>query len=151
MRLLNFAACIKVLGKSKKTIEVQKFMSSNDYCFLEESFSIGNESYFCDKDNGISLTFKDSILSSIHLRFSGEDGYQVFNKRVADSNHGHYISIEAVKDEFGMPSLCGGGQKGFMGKVDPYWIRYDYIDYIMHFTLSFDQKYITLITLMVET
>jgi hypothetical protein len=74
------------------------------------------------------------IISGIHFYSEGYEGYHAYTGKMrGDVKFGD--SKEAVRNKLGEPSKSGGGNKA-VGKIWPYWDRYDFQKYSIHIQYS---------------
>ena len=145
---------INALGKKESSKEVETLINSVQVGFSREKGVMPGEIYRICEQKGVSLTFESEneeeriVLSAIHLVFDGRHGFGKFYGWIGDNLLTNKISLEDIKDFYGKPTKFGGGEKGFMNKVDPFWLRYDYSNFVIHYQFSNDNKYITQVTLM---
>ena len=139
---------ISILGQHYNSHAIYDFEKKLLAPLVEED-SLPNERSFSCFEEGLSLLFEDDKLSSIHLYFvTNKYDYSKYNGWIGDGVDTSLISLSNVERILGRPSRKGGGEKGFLGKIDPPWIRYDFSDYVIHYTFSLDGNEIELITLM---
>lgn len=113
-------------------------------------------------EKGISLAFKDALylssggkeytkdgpvaLIALHLHSAGYEGYLPFSERLPGG-----LSFEdgraEVHEKMGAPSATGGGNEA-LGRVWPYWDRYDRPDHAIRVQYPREQNRIDVITLM---
>ena len=139
---------VEALGKELDSPEVETLKKSIQYDLIEDDFALPNERYFLCKEKGISLTFKNNILSSMHLHLSENDSYKKFLGWIGDGIDNSESSLSNIIDLLGEPTHRGGGGQGFMGKIDLPWIRYDFHDYAAHYTFFSNEHAIKMVVLM---
>jgi hypothetical protein len=147
---VNKDSLINALGKSKKSAEVNTLKKSFGSFFIDDDFSLSGECYLLCREKGVSLTFKDDFLSSIHLRFDGEDNYDMYKGWISDYFDNEKQSFKNTIKLIGQPASSGGGTEGFMGAIDAFWLRYDYGNHSIHYTFTEDKSSISLVTIMVN-
>lgn len=145
---------LNALGKVEDSAEIKILIDHVDGSFVKEEGVMPQQIYVECDSKGISLSFQPIvddgavILTAIHLTLDSRDGMGVYEGWMGGDALSRKISIENIKDLYGVPIKQGGGEIGFMGRVTPYWLRYDYDEYIIHFEFSDDKKEIGLITIM---
>lgn len=139
---------IEALGKELDSSEVETLKKSIKNDLIEDDFSLPNERYFLCKKKGISLTFKNNILSSIHLHLYENENYKKFLGWIGDGIANSESSLSNIIVLLGEPTQGGGGEQGFMGKIDLPWIRYDFHDYAVHYTFFSNERAIKMVVLM---
>jgi hypothetical protein len=146
--MINEGDLRSILGKniqSSEMIEFEKKIPSS----LLEGDSLPNEVVLDCYEEGISLLFEDNKLSSVHMYCGGnKNGFSEYNGWIGDQRLSKLSSSEDVVSLMGEPNKRGGGDKGFMGRIDAPWLRYDFLDYVLHYTFSDNSKIMTMVTLM---
>ena len=138
---------VDALGKRIDSSEVEELKKSVGKDFIFGDFSVGEEKYLLCHEGGLSLSFEADVLVSIHLRFDEKDGYEKYTGWIGDDLN-HHTSLARVTALKGDPSVSGGGGVGFMGRVDPQWLRYDNAQYSIHYSFSESTDKISQVTLM---
>ena len=139
---------IKALGKNIESFEVNSLTQTFESNVAESDLYLDGECYLSCFEKGVSLTFKENLLSSIHLRLDNKDNYNIYKGWISDYFDNEKQSLEDVINLSGKPTLSGGGGEGFMGAIDSFWLRYDHEEYSIHYTFTNDRKRISLITIM---
>lgn len=141
---------INALGKSRVSIEINDLESKLSGHLEADDFSLEDEEYLLAFSDGLSLTFIEGYLSSIHLYLDDNgDGYSPYVGWFSDVVSSKFISLNDFIKKSGNPSSQGGGTE-FMGKVDQNWIRYDSDEYYLHYTFSEDNSQVNLVTLGIK-
>ena len=146
--ILDRNVLISALGKQSDSPDIERLKRSLDSSFVKSDSHMIDRYYLECLERGVSLTLTNGRLSSVHLYLNEEDGFEHFSGWIGDDFTDQFQSYETVCQLMGKPNRTGGGEKGFMGKVDPCWLRYDFEDYSIHYTFSNDNETISLVTLM---
>jgi hypothetical protein len=147
--MISQSNLLSILGENIDSTVMKQFKSCLSGPLREDETPLPGERYFYSFDDGLSLLLEDEKVSAIHLYCTGnEDGYSSYKGWIGDKLKNKDIDPIEVISLMGKPSNRGGGAKGFLGKTDPTWLRYDYLNYVIHYTFSSSNTQIEMVTLM---
>lgn len=143
---------VNCLGCKSDSVEVNELRKILNGSLCEDSNALSNEQYFRSLNDGISLLYEGKLLTAIHFYLiDNGEGYTPYSGWCGDHLADAKVAKDKVISALGSPSKQGGGEKGFMGKVAPDWVRYDFSDYVIHYSFSDCGRMVELITLMSPT
>lgn len=146
--MISKDSLISILGKKLESFAVNEFKKKLLAPLVEEE-SLPGEKYLSCYDAGFSLLFESDELSAVHMYCcDNKYGYSEYQGWIGDGLASSLMSLKNVEFLMGEASRKGGGEKGFMGKIDSPWLRYDFPDYVIHYTFSTSGERIEMITLM---
>lgn len=147
--MISQSNLLSILGENTDSVAMKQFKSCLSGPLREDDTPLPGERYFYSFDDGLSLLLEDEKVSAIHLYCTeNEDGYSSYKGWIGDKLNNNELSPTEIINLMGKPTLKGGGEKGFLGKVAPTWLRYDFNDHVIHFTFSSSLRCIEMITLM---
>ncbi len=150
MNIQNQHDLISLLGKKYDDASISSYLECfNEEIIINDNINKDEGGYFIEFHNyGISFFFdKEHRLVTIHLFSKGKDNFDQFSGKIPFKIE-FDMTEKGVIDILGQPSIHGGGGKSTFWGTVPYWIRYDFNEYSLHFKFKKNKKSIELITFM---
>jgi hypothetical protein len=157
---LNYESLTATLGKDWSDPSVQALVRSLPG--THELERMEQLAFLECREKGIQLAFKDALylasggkkytkdgpvtLVALHLHSAGYEGYLRFSEGLPGG-----LSFEdgrsEVHEKMGLPSASGGGNEA-LGRVWPYWERYDRAGHAIRVQYAREQNRIDIVMLM---
>jgi hypothetical protein len=110
--------------------------------------TVDGTNYISNKEKGIELVLaNEKIISTIHFFGDGRPDEKKFRETMP-LNINLNCSRQQILDNFGMPNESGGGQRNLYFGTIPYWDKYFFDTYSLHFQYSDEKTKIDLVTIM---
>ena len=131
----------KEIKEVSKTILFKKYFDNVELTKGEKTY------YLTNKQEGIEIAMPPNlIIDTVHLFSEGYEGSKNFNEELPFKIKFSYCRND-VRKILGQPNKSGGGHKSlYIGHI-PYWDKYFFETYTLHFTYSESKDSIDMITI----